>query len=347
MIYMKKFIISALLFVSGAFLFAVDNVPSLVKIGTYACGKQPKQVLFSPDSKYIIMPLLDDNGFDVFSVEEKAVVKRINPPFSSKAGFAEGLFIPEKNVFLVSQMTTANVYEYSYPDFTYRRTIPTEGIWSKFIAYSPDRNLLCVSNWVSNYVSVIDYESGKVLRKIRTAAAPRGLYFSDRGENLIVLCYDGGKIQKFKVSTGEKLTEISVDKSAMRHIAVNQGETKAYVSDMYYSRIYEIDLSSFTITGQVKVFNNPNTIELFDDRWLFVSTRGPNNKEDYTKRSPENGRIIIIDTKDMTVVKTIEGGNQPTGLDVDPRGLLLCFSNFQDQDIELYEIKKTLETSVF
>ena len=40
----------------------------------------------------------------------------------------------------------------------------------------------------------------------------------------------------------------------------------------------------------------------------------------------------------MQVVTSFEGGNQPTGLDVSDNGNLLCFSNFQDENIELYEI---------
>ncbi|MBO4732683.1 MAG: YVTN family beta-propeller repeat-containing protein, partial [Spirochaetaceae bacterium] len=64
------------------------------------------------------------------------------------------------------------------------------------------------------------------------------------------------------------------------------------------------------------------------------------NKEDYTKRSPVNGKIQIIDTTTMQIVKTIEGGNQPTGLDISRDGTLLCFSNFQDANIEVYSIKQ-------
>lgn len=334
---MKKSLILTVLF-TFIVNFASFAAPELTKIGTYKCGKQPKQVLFSPDSKYIIMPLLDDNGFDIFDVSEKKMLKRINPPNAAKVGFAEGLFIPEKNVFLVSQMTTANVYEYSYPDFELLRTIPTKGEWSKFIAYSPEKNMLCVSNWVSNNISLIDYDTGSVVRKIKTAAAPRGLYFAENGETIIVLCYDGGKIQKFKTETGEKIDEIAVQKSSMRHIVVNKDETKAYVSDMFYYQIYELDLKTFRITNKVKVFYNPNTIELLDGRWLFVSSRGPNNPKDYTKRSPQNGKITIIDTSDMSIVKTIPGGNQPTGLDLNAEGNLLCSSNFQDQNIELYSV---------
>ena len=322
---------------TASFLNAQE--PVLTKIGSYKCGRQPKQVLFSPDSKYIIMPLLDDNGFDVFSVQEKKIIKRINPPNATKVGFAEGLFLPQKNTFLVSQMTTANVYEYSYPSFELIRTIPTTGNWSKFIAFSSEKQLLAVSNWVSNDVSIIDYKTGNCIKKISTGAAPRGLYFIEGGKTIISLSFDDGFIEKFDVETGKQLAVIKVADGAMRHIVLNSDNTKAYVSDMYHRLVYEVNLETFKITGKTQVFNNPNTIKLYKDRWLFVSSRGPNNKEDYTKRSPQNGKIQIIDTSSMKVIQAFEGGNQPTGLDISPDGRYLCFSNFQDENIELYEIK--------
>ena len=334
-LHIKKTLLICFLFSIGLSFFAQ---PALTKIGTYKCGRQPKQVLFSPDNKYVIMPLLEDTGFDVFSVAEKKVIKRITPPNAEKEGFAEGLFIPEKNAFFVSQMTTANIYEYSYPDFKLRRTISTTGNWSKFIAWSSEKQLLAVSNWISNDISLIDYGTGKCIRKLKTGAAPRGLYFINGGKEIISLSFDSGKIEKFDVDTGKRLDSVTIENGAMRHIVMNSSKTTAYISDMYYRSIYEFDMATFKITRKTKVFNNPNTIDLLNDRWLFVSSRGPNNKEDYTKRSPENGKIQIIDTTTMQVVTSFEGGNQPTGLDVSDNGNLLCFSNFQDENIELYEI---------
>ncbi|MCQ2575140.1 MAG: YVTN family beta-propeller repeat-containing protein [Treponema sp.] len=316
----------------------VASQPVLTKTGTFGCGKQPKQVLFSPDDKYVVMPLLDEDGFDIFDVENKKLLKRINPPSAKKLGFAEGLFIPEKNSFFVSQMTTATIYEYSYPGFEFKRSISTEGNWSKFMVWNSKKQIIAVSNWVSNDISIIDYATGKVLRKIPTAAAPRGLWFLKDGEEILSLGYEGGKIEKFEVDTGKKLNTIAIKNSAMRHVVVNAAETKAYISDMYYRSVYEVDLAEFKITKQAKVFNNPNTVDLYQDRYLFVSSRGPNNPEDYTKRSPKNGKITILDTTDFSILQEIEGGNQPTGLDVSNNGKYLCFSNFQDADIELYSL---------
>ncbi|MCR4899701.1 MAG: YVTN family beta-propeller repeat-containing protein [Treponema sp.] len=312
--------------------------PVLQKIGTYKCGKQPKQVIFTPDNKQIILPLLDEDGFDIFDIEQKKIIKRINPPQSKKVGFAEGLFIPQKNAFFVSQMTTAKIYEYSYPGFVYRREISTGGEWSKFIAYSPQKNLIAVSNWISNDVSFIDYATGKLLGLCATSAAPRGLAFIEDGRELISLAFDGGVIEKIDTQTRTIVKSLSKPKAAMRHIVTDSTSTWAYISDMYNRSIYKLNLKTFEITSSVKVFNNPNTIELLDDSYLFVSSRGPNNTEDYTKRSPQNGKIQLISTADMTITLEFEGGNQPTGLDISSDGKLLCFSNFQDNTIELYSI---------
>ena len=307
--------------------------------GTYTCGRQPKQVLFSPDSSLVVLPLLDDKGFQIIRLDDRERVRLIAPPRSEKLGFAEGLFIPEKNAFFVSQMSTGYIYEYEYPSFSFRREISTGGVWPKFIAWSEDRQLLAVSNWVSNDVSLIDYESGTVLRTLKTKAAPRGLAFVRGGSELIVLCFDGGVIQKFSTEDGRLLASRAVQNSAMRHIAVNAAESKAFVSDMYHASLYELDLRTFAITRTWKVFNNPNTLALYKDRYLFASSRGPNNKKDYTLRSPANGKIAIIDTATGELIQTIQGGNQPTGLDISPDGTWLCFSNFQDANIELYRIE--------
>ncbi len=339
---MKKKVASILLALNLVFPCLVEAAPSLTveKIGVYPCGRQPKQVLFSPDDKYILLPLLEDNGFDVFSIEEKKVVRRINPPDADKAGFAEGLFLPQKGRFFVSQMTTASLHEYSYPDFRYIRTIKTGGTWSKFIAYSPDKDLLAVSNWVSNDISLLNYSNGELVRLIPTGKAPRGLIFLDGGIKLLSLSFDSGLIEEFDVDTGKRTNSIKIASACMRHIVCTKDLKTAFVSDMYNRQVYKIDLEGFKIVSRCKVYRNPNTIELLDDRYLFVSTRGPNNPDDYTKRSPSNGKIHIIDISDMSILQTFEGGNQPTGLDISADGKILCFSDFQDAALELYRIKQ-------
>lgn len=340
MIFLLSVLLCAVSFASGESAKS-EAFPILTKIRTVPCGKQPKQVVFSPDGSCITLPLLDDGGFQIVQTDS-AAIRMIFPPRSAEKGFAEALFVAEKNAFFISQMTTGYIYEYAWPGFTYRREIKTGGTWPKFIAWSSEKNMLAVSNWVSNTVSLIDYETGSLLRTLKTGKEPRGTAFTSGGASLIVLCFGGGSIQKFDTESGSLIQAIEKEKAAMRHIVINADETKAYVSDMYHCSVYEIDLIKFTLTRSIRVFSNPNTIALYGS-CLFVSSRGPNNPQDYTKRSPVNGRLSVIDIDTWKIVQEIEGGNQPTGLGISNDGAYLCSSNFQDANIELYRIRPLSE----
>jgi len=310
------------------------------QLGIFKCGPQPKQVIFSPDSRFIYIVLLDGYGYQVFDIEKMQIVDYVKAPDESlKRGFVEGLFIEEKNVFLVSQMNTGFIYEYSYPENKFLRKFNTEGTWSKYIAWSDELSLIAVSNWASNDVSIIDYQSGKVVSKIKTAPAPRGLVFTEDSKYLYITSYDGGVIYKIKTADWSVVKSISKERSCMRHAVLTQDNKRLFVSDMYSSIIYEVDANGFKISGSYKVYEKPNTIFLSsNDKYLFVSSRGPNNKESYLKRSPENGRISIIDIDKKEIISSFEAGNQPTALGLSKDGKYLCTSDFRDDTIELFYI---------
>ena len=313
---------------------------SLIALGIFPCGSQPKQVLFSLDDEYILIPLLDERGFDVFSVEELRVVQRIEPPDpTGQTGYPEGLFIKEHNVFLISQMTTGNIYEYSWPELAYKRTLKTGGVWSKFLAWHAGKNIVAVSNWLSNTVSILNLETGSIINRIPTAPVPRGLAFTPSGSNLVVTSFEGGRISLYDTNTWKEIKHIYSSGSNMRHAVLSPDGTVLYVSDMGKSCVYEIDMATFTITHTYHVDDNPNTIDISPDgKLLIVSSRGPNNPTSYLLRSPRSGYITIIDTGTRTIRASFMGGNQPTGLDISNNGRYLCFSNFRDNTIELFYI---------
>ena len=152
--------------------------------------------------------------------------------------------------------------------------------------------MLAVSNWVSNTVSLIDYEAGSVVCTLKTGREPRGTAFTSGCASLIVLCFGGGSIEKFDIESDSLIQSIEKEKAAMCHIVINADETKAYVRDMYHRSVYEIDLMRFTIARSIRAFSNPNTLVLYGSR-LFVFSRGQNNPEDYTKCSDVNGKLSV------------------------------------------------------
>ncbi|MCX7656098.1 MAG: beta-propeller fold lactonase family protein [Treponemataceae bacterium] len=334
------------------------------QIGIFSCGSQPKQVIFSPDEKKLCIPLLDENGFDVLDIEEAMQGRPnrvyIEPPDPQKQrGYAEALFIEKPRIvlstgnqeaesifFWISQMTTARIYEYHYPDFSYQRTIVSGGRWSKFMAWSRSKQVVAISNWLSNTVSIIDLLGGTILTRLPTDPVPRGLAFSSDGSFLLVSTYDGGSLIQFDTSTWQSIQRLSLAGSNLRHVVLSPNNQWAYVSDMAKNRVYQIRTASLTIEKTFVVDHNPNTIDISPDgKWLFVSCRGPNNPQSYLLRSPRSGRIALIDLEKGKVVHEFSTGNQPTGLDVSPQGTYLALSNFLDNTIELFWIRDFLTAS--
>ena len=321
-----------------------ESIKGIKHLGIYSCGEQPKQVIFSPDDKYIYIPLLEDEGFQVFSIDSWEITNFIKPDTKKKNyGFTEGIFIKPKGSsnysFLVSQMTTSTIYEYRYPDLTFLRKFNTKGEWPKYMAYSEEFDYFAVSNWATNNVVIFNYSTGEIIKNISTAEAPRGLLFSKDNKYLYVACFDGGTLVKINTSTWKEEKNIFVQNSAMRHIVSSSQTGILFVSNMYHAQVYQINPERFFIEKRYKIYNNPNTIKITPNgRYIFASCRGPNNPDTYLLRSPENGKIAIIDLKTDSVISSIAGGNQPTGLDISNNGKYLCFSNFRDKNIELYDI---------
>lgn len=324
----------------------------IIPLGVYDCGRSPKQTDISPDGQYIYIALLDDAGFQVFDVNSKQFVSFQKPEgFSKYKGFVEGLFIPEYSAYFVSQMTSGSIFEYDVSDSStpvFRRRIPVKGDWTKVMAYCPSLNLIAASNWVSNDVSLVDYATGDVVRKITGFSEPRGLLFSKDGKHLYVTTYAGGGIYKFSTSTWSREGLIAVPNSSMRHIRASRDDRYIYVSSMAMNKIYKVDTASFTIEKTVDTFIYPNTIDITDDgRFLFVSNRGPNNPESYLIKGLEPGMVVIIDLATFSVVGRITAGTQPTGLDVSPDGSFFVLSNFQDHTIELYALRLKTARGLF
>ncbi len=326
------------------FLFRLQAEPlPVTALGVYACGSQPKQVIFSPDNRYLFLPLLNDVGFQIFDFEKKEMVSKVSVgPKPKLKGYPEGLFIERYRSFLISQMSTNYLFEYAYGDdgtVVYKRMFPSQGVFPKFLAYAPSLDLVAVSNWLTNDVVLIDYQTGRVLRKIPGLKTPRGVAFSPDDKFLYITSYDGGNVFKFDTATWKEAKRFHRAGASMRHIALDATRNRFFVSDMANSFVFELDMDSLALVHAYKTFWLPNTISLDSaGRYLFVSCRGPNNPKDYTLRSPQDSVVNVFDTGKRTLVGSIKGGNQPTGLDVSSDNRYLVFTNFQDANFEIYDI---------
>jgi DNA-binding beta-propeller fold protein YncE len=165
--------------------------------------------------------------------------------------------------------------------------------------------------------------------------------FSPDGRYCYVAIYDAGVIavidmEQNKVSTRYRFHNRT---GAARHVIYRDG--KLYVSDMYQGTVNILDAATGKLLASRFVGFNINTIVLTPDgKFVFASSRGTNNREDYTRPGPDFGAVYMLKADDLTLVERVWGRNQPTGLAVSPDGKYLVFTDFLDANLELYSINQ-------
>jgi DNA-binding beta-propeller fold protein YncE len=307
------------------------------KVATFATGRAPKQVVFTPEGSELWVTLLGGPGVEVFDPSTGERLAAIDLP---DAGAVELIFDRTGDRAYASQMETASVYEIDVATRRVLRRLATESSWTKVMALSPDETRLYASNWLGNDVSEIDLGSGEVLRRLRTVTTPRGLYVDPTGRDLYVAGYEDGEIEVIDLKTGERRL-LHRSGGSMRHL-VGDGRGKVYASDMGRARVLVVDMETGDVEMLAPTNRAPNTIALTPDgRVLAVSNRGRNNPESYYLPGPEWGSVILIDTETGRYLDAIVGGNQPTGLAVSPDGRYLAYSDFLDDRVTVYELPAT------
>lgn len=305
-------------------------------------GSQPKSVEFTPNGKYIVAALLNGKGVDVFSVYPFKKIKSVEFPekIAKRQGFVEIAFVNRLHEMWVSQMTTGMVHRVDLKNFIYKGSIDTYGKWPKVIHISSDEKQAFVSNWDSHDISIIDIEQMKTVRKIKISGIPRGMANSVDGKYLYVCIYNNGELQKIDLNTMQVVSSLKYgEKGAMRHIVLDKEKNILFVSDMHRGSLFVIDGETDKLIKEIKVERNINTIKLsYDGKYIFLSSRGPNNPETYLKKGPEFGKVFVMDTEKLEIIDWVWGRNQPTGLAVSPFSQYVAFSDFLDNSIELYQL---------
>lgn len=107
-------------------------------------GSQPKQVAYRPGSQELwVTPLADGRGVEVYDAGTGRPTARID---LNDYGAVEVIFTGDGGTAYVSQMETGSVFAIDARTYRVTRRYPTQGVWTKVVALSPDERTLYASN---------------------------------------------------------------------------------------------------------------------------------------------------------------------------------------------------------
>lgn len=314
-------------------------------VGETPTGRWPKGVVFHPGKPFLLVTLLGGNGIEriLFPALIPREIVRLESPKQDVTGFVDFCIFPRRGEIWVSQMLTNEVHILEALTLKKVGTIRVQGIWPKVICSDREERYAYVSNWESKSITLIETESRKVLKVIPVSGIPRGMAVTKEGI-LYVCLYESGDIEVIDTKTYRRIKTIPLGPGAKRDIVLDEERSLAYVSDMATGKVTKLSLRTDQPLASLWVGSNPNTLALTTDgRYLFVSIRGRNNPEDYQKKGPEFGKIAVIETKTFRIIDWVWARNQPTGLALSPDNRYMAFTDFLDDNLEVYEISRLYE----
>jgi DNA-binding beta-propeller fold protein YncE len=326
--------------VKGIVGIKLENENGLLTLkGRHPTGVQPKSAYFSPDGRRLFVPLLGQHGIDVFRQSGGYLVyeRRLTVPNSTSPGFVEALCDERRRELWVSNMQENRVHIYDLDTLEFKTSVNTVGVFPKVIVQSPDGRFTITSNWITHDLSVFDSDTKQLLRRIPVGGTPRGMAFSPDGSLLYTTIYDAPLVVVVDMAQNRIVNRFRFAQGAgaARHIIYHEG--KLFVSDMLRGTVNILNAATGALLRSQYVGLNINTIVLTPDgRYVFASSRGRNNPVDYTLPGPDFGAVYMLNAENLSLVERIWGRNQPTGLAISPDGKLMVFTNFLDNNLELY-----------
>ncbi|URA09479.1 cytochrome D1 domain-containing protein [Thermospira aquatica] len=304
-------------------------------------GSMPKDLIFTPDGRYLVITFMGEQGIGYYDMKEAKLSMVRIPQYHRYVGYVEGVFSPDGKEFWFTQVDKkGKVFVVSLSNWSIVKEIDVQGSMPKVGEFTPDGRYYYVTCWDSATVTVIERETYQVREILRTTGyQPRGLGFSQDGHYLYVLFYGSGEIIKYDRTQGHKVVKTIKTGGSNGRFRLHPHRNWVYINNLRRSRFYILDLSTDTLSAPYACGIHPSNLKLSPDyRYMVITCRGKDNSKGFAYRSPEDGTVELYDIKESVprLLEVIKGGNQPIGIAISSDGKILAISNFMDGTVDFY-----------
>jgi len=192
-----------------------------------------------------------------------------------------------------------------------------------------------VVNSSSQTLSKIDFVSGQV----NNAFSPVGLYANRVGvtnDFAYVVNSGDNSVQKIDIETGQTITNIFIESSSNPYDIII-GQNYAYVTGLFTSKVYKINLDTDIVEDEINVGISPEGMVIYGNK-LYVADTG------YQYPSYGQGTVSVVNLDFFEVDKTIDVGMNPQALTVyDDEIHVVCTGNYYDVLGEVFIIDSFID----
>jgi len=292
-----------------------------------ATGKSPRSLTFSADGKKLFVALQGEPGVDVYEVPSLKKMKRLAAPEGAPSGFTDVLSLGTE-VWAVQN--DGRVHAFDSATLAFKDSKDLTGGGNAFLT-DLGGGRVAVANWDNGQIIPVDTSTRKPLASFSSTASVRGFTFGQGAG--YVSYFDRGQIAVLDGATWKVKATWNAGK-APRPVAVLGG--LVFVGDMGSAQVLLLDAATGKPINSVAVASNPHQMTA-SKTLVAVASRGRNNPNDYQLPGPDFGKVTLLDAHGE-VFGSVWGRNQPTGLAFSSDGKYLAFTDYLDDNLELYRV---------
>lgn len=300
-------------------------------VGEAGTGKAPRNLAFSADGKKLFVALQGEPGVEVYEIPSLKKLPRLTATGAGPSGFTDVLSVGPD---LWAVQKDGSIHFFDASTLAYKETILLGRSGNATLADLGGGKVV-VANWDESVLTTLDTATRKPGAILGLGGSLRGFAFS-QGTGYAAL-FDRAQVALVDGTSWKVKGTWSVG-TAPRPVAV-AGST-VFVGDMGSARVFAIDKASGKVVKTIEVPSNPHQMAVTTDgATVAVASRGRNNPADYQLPGPDFGRVTLLDAQGR-VLGTVWGRNQPTGLAFSADGRYLAFTDFLDNNVELYRLTR-------
>ena len=267
---------------------------------TVPTGEGPHEIELSSDGRLAFVSnygaSVAGNSLSVIDVTARKELKRVDLGDLRRP---HGLAFTNGKVYLTAE-DSQSIGRYDPKTQRVDWTFKTDQRRTHMVMASRDGAKLFASNMGSNTISAIE-PGAKQQTLIKVGAAPEALDLSPDGRELWTAHSQDGGISIIDPSTNKVVDTLDAKTKRSNRLKFTPDGRLVLISDLSGGELVVFDARARTEKARLQLGKSPTGILI------------PNNEHAYVAVSGDN-EIAVIELKALTVVKTIQTGNNPEGM---------------------------------
>lgn len=186
----------------------------------------------------------------------------------------------------------------------------------KYVAVTPDKSKVLVTNWASYDLSVVDTARNQEVKRLRLGRFPRGIVALSNNRHAYIAVMGSMDLADVDLST-YKISWIRGVGSSPRHLCLDPKERFVYATLNGEGTVAKVDLLTRKVVKKVSTGTQPRSMTLTPDgNFLYVVNYNSNS-------------VSQVRTSDMKVTGTVRTNRHPIGITYDGqtrRVWVACYS---------------------